>query len=245
MFVCKYVTFSGQPLSHFVMAIGKRRGPPMARRRANQRRRIVPVPRKVIAPVTYTCKKRFWLEQWVPSTAAVNGYWRYYAFTINQLPDFAGYNAMFDTFKINAIKVEFHPRFDSFAGNDTTDTVAPGITNQQGTRLSLLVDSKSSLTPVGAYGSNTYNDFLQQGTPRTSMGIRTATVYFKPQVSETAGVGVNGALRRRAPWMQLDAGQSVAHAGFHAFAWDPNFNGSFGNAFDVMVTYYVSFRGMR
>lgn len=203
------------------------------------------VPRKIRMPMTYAVKKRFWLENWQPSTAAVNGYWRYYAFSINQLPDFAGFNAMFDTFRINAIKVEFHPRFTEFAGNDTVDTVLPGVTNQSGTRVSLLVDTKSSLIPVGAYLSNTYNDFLQQGPPRTYTGTRPFSVYFKPQVSETAGINVGGALRRKAPWMQLDIGQSVAHAGFHAFAWDPNFSGTFGNSFDILVTYYVQFRGMR
>lgn len=214
-------------------------------RKARKAKRARTIPRKVRMPMTYAVTKKFWLENWQPNTASVGGYWRYFTFNLGQLPDLAGYVAMFDTYRINAIKVEFHPRFTEFAGNDTTDTALPGVTNQAGTRMSLLADTKSSLVPVGAYGSGTYNDFLQQGSPKTHMGIRPFSIYFRPQVGETVGANIAGGLRRRSTWLQLDLANSVPHAGFHAFAWDPNFSGTFGNSFDVLVTYYVQFRGMR
>lgn len=211
-----------------------------------KRYRPTRVPRKVPLPMTLSVKKKFYLENWAPNTATTAGFWRYFVFQIGQLPDIATYVALFDTYQINGIKVEFHPRFTEFAGNDTTDTVLPGVTNQQGTRMSLLPDPKSNLAPSGAYGSGQYNDFLQQGDPRTYEGTRPFSIYIpKPQVGETVGASIVGGVRRRAPILQLANGQNIDHAGFHAFAWDNNFSGSFGQSFDVLVTYYVTFRGMR
>lgn len=191
-------------------------------------------------------KKTFYLGNWQPGTATVAGFWRYYTFTLGDLPDLASYVAMFDTARINAIKVEFHPRFDSFAGNDTTDTVLPGITNQAGTRMSFVVDPKSNLVPTGSYLSSTYNGFLEQGGVRTRTGNRPFSVYFKPHVNYNIG-GALGQARKRAPALQLadPNSQTVAHTGFHMFAWDQSFNGSFGNSFDIIVSFYMTFRGMR
>lgn len=191
-------------------------------------------------------KRKFWLENWQPSTVNAAQFWRYYTFNLGQMTDVGQYQAVFDQFRINAIRVEFHPRYSEFAGNDTTDTTLPGVTNQSGTRLSVLVDQRSSVVPSGTYGGAVYNSFLEQGNARTHQGNKPVTVYFRPSVSETLGANVAGAARKRAPWMMLDAsGQQVNHTGFHIFAWDPNFSGTFGQSFDILVTYYLQFKGMR
>lgn len=218
----------------------------MAARPAKRRRMYVPRPVRRPANLQLNCKKTFYLENWQPGTAAVGNFWKYYSFSLSQLPDLASYTAMFDTARINAIRVQFHPRFDNFAGNDTTDVVAPGVTNQAGSRLSIVIDQKSNLVPAGAYTSGTYNGFLEQGRVRTHQGVKPFSVYFKPNVNYAIGI-LGGSARRRAPYLQVAdaASQSVAHTGFHAFAWDQNFNGSFGNSWDLLVTYYMTFRGMR
>lgn len=214
--------------------------------RAAKRRAVRRIPRGVRAPMTLAVKRKFYLENWQPSTATTNGFWRYYSFNLAQMFDVGQFQAVFDQYRINAIRVEFHPRYSEFAGNDTTDTVLPGVTNQAGTRLSVMVDTRSSVVPSGAYSSATYNSFLEQGNARTHQGNRPVTVYFRPSVSTTLGANVAGAARKRAPVMMLDAsGQQVNHTGFHIFAWDPNFSGTFGQSFDILVTYYLTFRGMR
>lgn len=213
--------------------------------RGAKRPRVYPskVPRSL--PMTLTLKKQFYLENWQPSAVAVNSYWKYYAFSLSQMPDIAQYVSLFDTFRINGIRVDFRPRYDNFAGNDTSDTAAPGVTNLQGSRMSLISDPKSRQIPVGVYNSSTYNDFLQQGDAKHYEGNRPFSLYFKPEVGESAGANVAGAIRRKSPWLQLETANDVQHAGFHAFAWDQNFSGQFGNSFDVLVTYYVQFKGMR
>lgn len=223
----------------------KRKATSQKRPRYVKRRRVTSKRSRSIMP-KLTVKKTFYLENWQPNTTTVNGFWRYYTFTLSQLPDLASYVAMFDTARINAIKVEFHPRFDNFAGNDTTDVAAPGITNQAGTRMSIVVDPKSSLVPTGTYTSANYNGFLEQGRVRTKQGNRPFSVYFKPNVNYNLGAIV-GQSRKRAPALQIaDANsQTVSHTGFHIFAWDQSFNGSFGNSYDLLVTYYMTFRGMR
>lgn len=225
----------------------KRKASSSAAKRPTKRRRVMrTIPRGVRAPMNLSVKRKFYLENWQPNTTTVNGYWRYYTFNLAQMFDVGQYQAVFDQYRINAIRVEFHPRYSEFAGNDTTDTSLPGITNQSGTRLSVLVDQRSSVVPSGAYSSATYNSFLEQGNARTHQGNQPVVVYFRPSVSQTLGANVAGAARKRAPWMMLDAsGQSVNHTGFHILAWDANFSGTFGQSFDVLVTYYLQFKGMR
>lgn len=223
-----------------------RRARPAAKpaRRTARRMPMYRAPRNT-APML-NVKKTFYLGNWQPSSATVNGFWRYYTFVLSDLPDLASYVAMFDTARINAIRVDFHPRFDNFAGNDTVDVAPPGITNQAGTRMSVVIDPKSNLVPSGTYTVGTYNGFLEQGRVRTYTGNRPFKVYFVPNVNYNLGA-VAGQTRRRAPALQLsDANsQTVSHTGFHIFAWDQAFNGSFGNSFDLIVTFYLTFKGMR
>lgn len=213
----------------------KRTSYPRSRRWAIQR---------PIRPLTYSVKRTFYLENWQPNSTTTVGFWRYYSFRLEQLPNIGEYQVLFDQARINAIKVDFHPRYSAFDGSNTTDTIPPGITNQAGTRLTTAVDPANQLTPTGTYNSFTYNGMLEFGNAKTSSGDRVHSVYFKPMVNQANGTSQFGS-RRRAPYMQLVDGSTVSHNGFHVFAWDPNFNGSFGQSFDVLVTYYVTFRGMR
>lgn len=224
----------------------KRRAAPKAARATKRRRTYVP--KRVPRPMGMNAlmvKKTFYYQNWAPNATTTNGFWRYYSFSLGDLPDLASYVATFDTAKINAIRVQFHPRFDNFAGNDVT---TPGGTDKAGTRMSIVVDPKSNLVPTGAYSSGTYNGFLEQGRIRTYEGTRPFSVYFKPVVNVQLG-SIGGQYRRKAPYLQAaDANsQAVSHTGFHAFAWTQNFNqaGSFGNSFDLLVTFYMTFRGQR
>ena len=85
----------------------------------------------------------------MPATTNTIDFYRYYTFTVNQIPNWSEYQALFDEYKVNWFKYTFRPRYDSFAGNDTTDTTLPGVTNQSTTYLHTLVDPKTYITPSG------------------------------------------------------------------------------------------------
>lgn len=227
------------------MAYMRKRPSATMRRRYRRRRpavrRIPRVPRSLrLNAISF--KRKTWVGNWQPSTASTVDFWKYYSFSLNAMTAYQDVTNMFDEYRIAGLKVEFHPRFNGFAGNDTTDVTLPGITNQSGTKLHILVDPSSTLTPSGTYTSSTLNLLLENGNVRTYSGNRVVSVYYKPKVFNTvSGLAAN---MIRSPWIRTDQ-VALPHYGFHAFSQDNNFSGTFGQSWDVFVTYYVQCRDIK
>lgn len=179
-------------------------------------------------------KRTFYTTTLTPSTGATSGFWQYSTITLSDLPNVTEYTALFDQYKINAVKVTFRPRYDNFAGNDTVDTTLPGTTAQGMTRVHVINDPDSTLTPTGAYTSATLNSFLEQGNVRTYDGTKPFSVYYRPKIVNSLTTGTNNI---RAPWINTSS-PSVSHRGFHYFMQDVNLTGTFNQAFDIFVTMY-------
>jgi len=155
---------------------------------------------------------------------------------------------MFDEFRICALKYEFHPRFSGFDGANTTDTTLPGVTNQAGTKLHILLDKKSTLTPSGTYTSTQLNTLMENGEVKTYSGNRKIVVYLRnPTIGEvlTGGGGTTPQRMKTPGFLRTDNGAGVQHYGFHAFAQDNNFSGTFGQSWDIFVTAYISCRNLK
>lgn len=215
-----------------------------AARRSAKRSTALRLTRRVTSTPIINVQRTFWWENWVPTSVATSNFWRYYTFRLQDLPSYLDFAAPFDRFKINGIKVTFRPKYDNFAGNDTTDTTLPGVTNQAGTRLSIINDPVSNYSPSGVYGNGTYNQFLENGKVRIQNGNKDVNVYFKPMVNSETG-GLSAGRRIRAPMLQCSQAAGLVHNGFHIFANDVNFTGVFGQSWDVYVTYYMTFTGLR
>lgn len=227
------------------MVVYKRRRPSGRRmRRMTKKRRIVR--RRRVRGARLNVKRTFWVENWTPNTTTTNGFWRYYQTSIGVMPSIAEFTAMFDQYRINAVKITFRPRFDNFGGNDTTDTTLPGVTNQAGCMMHVCKDPYSVVGPTGTYTSANLNAFFEQGNVRTYTGNRAFSVYYKPTINKTvdgAG-GSNNVERARAPYINSNNIQ-VVHNGFHVFAQDVNLTGTFGQSFDVYITYYMTWKNLR
>lgn len=215
-----------------------------AARRTYKRYQKATVPRRLISTPKINVQRSYWYENWTPNTVATNNFWRYYSFRLQDLPSYLDFAAPFDRFRINAIKVTFRPRYDNFAGNDTVDTTLPGVTNQAGCKLTIINDPASNFAPAGVYGSGTYNIALENGKARVHNGNKDINVYFKPMVNSETG-GLSAGRRIRAPMLQCSQAAGLVHNGFHVYANDVNFTGVFGQSFDVYVTYYMTFIGLR
>ena len=218
-----------------------RRGVPLAEDAPLSRsQRRYPRPAYIPSHVV-SFNRTFYYENWTPSTATTAGFWKYYGFRLNQLPNYTEITALFDRYKINAIKVTFRPRFDNFAGNDTTDTTLPGVTAQGTTMMHIIADPDSIVTPSGTYTIGTLNSFLENGSVKTHDGTKPISVYFRPKVNRTVGAEDAGS-RIRAPW---HTATNVSHFGFHAFMQDVNMTGTFNQSYDVFVTYYMMAAGLK
>lgn len=188
-------------------------------------------------------KRTFYWGNWTPSTASVTGYWRYFSPTLADLPSYTDLTSMFDQIKISRVKITLRPRYDGFAGNDTVDTTLPGVTNQGLTMVHVIKDPLSKITPVGTYNSTTLNQFLENGAVKSYQGTKPINIYFKPYVNN-ALAGVSSAQRIPAPYIDADQ-TGIFHCGCHVFLQDVNLTGTFNQAFDLFVTYYMVARGSR
>lgn len=214
------------------------------RRKSSRSKYARRVPRNIPIP-SIDVTRKWWARNWVPSTAAVGNFWTYEAPRIIDMPDFNQYSAIFDEYKVRAVKYTFMPKWSSFDGANTTDTTLPGITNASSTYLHILVDPTSSVVPAGSYNSTTLNSFLENGDAKTHYGDKPINVYYKPKVGTTLGAGFDNAKRIDAGWNNCSSGNAIAMNGFHVFAQDQNFTGIFSQTYDVFVTLYVSFRGIK
>lgn len=213
---------------------------PVQRRKVYAKRRV---PRPVPNGGTNILKicRTTYLENWTPNTTTTAGFFRYYQFTPNLIGNWQDYFNLFDQYKICALKFTFRPRYDSFAGNDTTDTTLPGITAQGLTSAHIINDPYSTLSPSGTYTFLNFNAFLEQGKVKSYTGTKPFSVYFKPTINLTTEAGNN--MRRRASWLNVT--NNNVHNGFYIFLQDVNFTGVFNQSYDVFVTSYVMLRNAR
>lgn len=220
-----------------------RRRTAMRPRRKIARKKYARVPRRIGGSGTNITKivRTTWLENWTPSTATTNGFWRYYQFTPNLIHNWQDYFNLFDQYKISALKFTFRPRYTEFAGNDTVDTTLPGVTTQGTTMVHVINDPYSTVVPAGTYNFLTLNAFLENGKVKSYQGVKPISVYYKPTINLTTEAGNN--MRRRAGWLNVNLNNS--HSGFHIFLQDVNLTGVFNQSYDVFVTSYVMLRNAR
>lgn len=216
------------------------------RKRIMRRRRRFNIPRvpRYSAVNVVKAKRTFFYENWTPSTASTTGFWRYYQPTLNMLPSLSEFSALFDQYKLSAIKITLRPRYDNFAGNDTTDVTLPGTTAQGGTNVHVLIDPDTTTTvPSGTYTSGNLNTFLENGAVRSYTGLKPINIYWKPKVGSAMSVGES---RVKAPWCGTGTNPvQIAHHGVHIFLQDTNFTGTFNQSFDVFITYYMQFKALK
>lgn len=191
-----------------------------------------------------TVERTFRWFHWAPSTTATVDFWSYFQPGINQLPNVAEYTALFDQYRVNSLTFKLVPRYDNFAGNDTTDTTLVGVTNQAGVRVHVVIDPSSTVTPSGGYSAATLNAFLENGKCRTYMGNDTVTFTVKyPMIQQDVNNTTLSEFKRSSFFSTSNTGIPIR--GAHVFLQDINLTGVFGNQYDVFCTMNVTFKGQK
>lgn len=186
--------------------------------------------------------RTFFLENWVFSTVSTNGFWRQYTPNFAQIPNSAEYGALFDTYRVNAVKMTFRPRFNGADANGgATTTVSMPY-------LSWYVDPKSNTNATGTYSSSTMNTFLENcnGRARSRQFTRPISVYWKPLVAVNSYTAGNPGEYKRCPWLSTANYPTVPMRLLNVFLNDNNFaNTIAGWTADVYVTFYFQCKGAR
>lgn len=215
------------------------------KRTLRKRYSMVPRPMRFKQDMLKTTRK-FWVQNWTPGTATSTDFWRYFAVTLGDMPNFNDYANIYDSYKITSFMIHLVPRYDGFQGNDTVDTTLPGVTNQGATRVHVAIDPKRRANdgPTGAYTSANLNLFLERSKTRMYLGNKEIKILVKhPCVLTDANANANSQAEK-AQWYQTNI-TNIGHQGAHVFLQDVNLTGTFGQSFDVFYTFNLLFKGQR
>lgn len=187
-------------------------------------------------------RKQYW-GVLTPDQATTAGFWKTWYYRLDQMNNYTEITALFDQYKINAIKLTFVPRF----------TDAPAASNNYTQPRMLICYDKystvasSSRAPTGTYSSGTLNNFLEQGKIKT---VR-KTYDFPIQLyipRPTVETDIGGSIVERfkaAPWLPTTAA-NVTHNLCNTFHHTPNFSSTdYMGQWDIYLTWYISCRNSK
>lgn len=184
-------------------------------------------------------KRTFYLENFNFDPSNTNGFWRLVGMNAVTLPSFAEFQAVFDEYKINAIKFTYRPRYD-------TVVAGTGGANIQ-CFAHTVIDPASTVVPAGTYSQATLNSFMENSGVRTHTLNKPFSVYYKPKVEKSVSNGVNQISTQMSPmpWCKTSAG-GIALKGHHIFLQQNNFSNQSGIInLDTYVTLYMQFKNLK
>jgi len=185
--------------------------------------------------------RTFWAENWPFSPIAVSGFWKNVAPSFQQLPDILQFTDMFDTFRVDRIKITLIPRWGE------TDATFNGTTAQIQNKvyLSIGMDNLNTEVPAGTYSSTTYNTFAERTQNIRIVDFSKPVSYsFKPNIRNSLNVG-NSIIP--CPFISTTTAATQALLGSSLFLHDANFTNLNGLGFsaDIFYTYTFTCKGQR
>lgn len=160
------------------------------------------------------------------------------AFSLNQLPEAAAYQQLYDQFKITGIKATFVPQVnvnESATGSGATDRmVVPTIT--------MYVDEND------ATNGEVEADMIVRGNAKTRMFNKPVSIFFKPKVLKGVG-GLSGAQAiatdpyRKGTWLNTTKGQGD-ECPHYGLKWCVTNAGATSQetTYRLFFTYYLAFK---
>lgn len=205
-------------------------------RKSRIRRRV---PRNYIIP-RLQCKRMSFSSTWAFGTVTTNDFWRYYTFTAGDINNFGDFSALFDEYRIRAIKVTFRPAYDNVA-----IPIAAGAIVQPQAYAHINLDPESVVIPSGTYTSANMNTFLENSGVFTKTLRNPFSIYFKPKVSDQLFGGGTASTVKKSTWIKTSE-TTVQHRGFHMFLQQNSFStGNTNIKLDTFYTFYLDFRNLK
>lgn len=207
-------------------------------RRVRRRMSRMTVPRPVRKTNELSMRKCAFQSTWAFGTATTNDFWRYLTWTPSSaIQNFAEIQALFDEYKINAIKITFRPRF--------TEVSADGAAAHPQGYLHYCIDPASTVSPTGTYSAATVNAFLENDNVVTKPLNEPIEIYFRPKVADQLFGGTTSTRQLTPTWMKTN-NNAVDFRGVHALIQLNNFSTSAPNMIiDQFVTVYMQVRNLR
>lgn len=196
-------------------------------------------------------KRTCYLGSMTPNTVATYGFWQYRTVSLTNgfydqtlssmggLSNYSEYQSIFDQYRLGAFKIVLRPRIIDMNQDQSAATLGRDMCY-----VTVVKDPTDNVSPTGTFTAATLNTFLECGKARTFRGDKPVTIYMKPQVQEQYGGGSNRYVKPQ--WTDLTAtGVTMPHRGFHLFFHNQQMTSNVFNSYDVFITYYLKFRGMK
>lgn len=158
------------------------------------------------------------------------------------MPNNAEYKALFDTYKLCAVKWTFRPNIDSVNPSDVA-----GATGGGAGYVHYVIDTANTYTPTGSWSQATLNSFMELGGVKSRSMLRPFSIYYKPKISNDVTGSLTNGQPMRPPFIRTDS-DNVPHNGVHVFLQPANgfaTTPTFRPTFDIFATYYFRFKGLK
>lgn len=177
---------------------------------------------------------------WTFGTATTNDFWRYVTIDMTSFNNFTEMAAIFDEYRVNAIKVTYRPAYDNVAG-----ALAASAVTQPQAFAHYIVDPGSTVIPSGTYNITSLNTLLEQGGVKTRTLNKPFSIYYKPQVLDQVFNTGTASVMRKSPWVRT-SDTAVSYRGYHMYLQQNGFNtGNINIKLDTYITMYVQFRNIK
>lgn len=197
----------------------------------------------ITTPVQAKFTRTFYSTNWAFNTASTAGFYRSFAPTFGENPNFAKYQALFDTFKVTGVKVTFLPKYGDTNVNANSTGAAPTSYNNQ-YYMTIGMDREYQEIPTGTYGQLAFDTLCQRSSSvKTYKLDKPFSIFYKPNILNQATLSD---VVVPCPWMSMRLGTQPL-LGFLAFFHDANFAALNQNttSVDIMYTYYFQCKGTR
>lgn len=191
-----------------------------------RKKRVTRPRRRTNQGTVYRFKRAVKLDQFSTSNVAAVG--KSYQFSLNQLPNFSEFTALYDTYKLAAVKFKMVPRLTD-AGVSTT------ANSHNTSPVHSAIDYDDA---------NTTNDplvLMQYQNYKMTRGLSLHQRYLKPKMAELVYVtGVSSGYGQGRRWINC-SNPDVPHYAVK-LAIEPT---AVALQYDVYATYYVMFKAVR
>lgn len=182
---------------------------------------------KAIQPVQYFKRTRYYPASLTIASGATS--YQGVSFTLGDIPDVTDFTALYDQYKILALKVQWLPRGNS------SDVANQGSIS----RMFSVIDRDDDATPSSIDQLCQYESL--KVTPTTQVHKR----YFKPSIRReiATGLGTTGSEVANPQWIDV-TNTNVKHYGLKLAIQGPTPVG-LSITYDAMVTFYMAFKNVR
>lgn len=210
-------------------------------RRGGRRVRKMRMLRGVRQPVQYF-KRSVWKAADIIASPGVgvnnnpDGSYRWnYSFSLNDMPGFTEFQALYDQYKIKAVKVSLFPKFSQSEGPDATMLNSNNLP-----QVMSILDYDSLATPW------LISDLVQYQNLKVSRGNRVHTRYLKPRnlIQMYNGIASTGYAVSRSMWLDT-SNSSIPHYGLYGIVDTSQVGTGVRVVYDVKIDYYIAVKNVK